>query len=76
MHPNAIQRLQVLEILYLALEAKPKAGWVNIKQIVELGDMEFAIATLIELAHINKNGFNYRITDAGILAYEAAYQAE
>lgn len=72
MHHNAMQRLQVLEILYLAFEAKPKSPWVNVKKIQELGDMTFALEALIELGHAKKNGFNYKITGAGMLVYEAA----
>lgn len=74
MHKNAMQRLQVLEILYLAFEAKPKAGWVNGLTLKELGDMEFAIEAILELGLAKRNGFNYHITGSGILAYEAALQ--
>lgn len=74
MHKNAMQRLQVLEILYLELEAKPRAGWVNERKLKELGDIEFAIATILELGQAKRNGFNYRITGVGMLVYEAAQE--
>ena len=72
MHKNAMQRLQVLEILYLAFEAKPKAGWVNERKIKELGDVEFAIESILELGLAKRNGFNYRITGDGMQVYETA----
>jgi len=73
MHPNAAQRLQVLEILYKHFEQKPKAPWVNTKVIAELGEMDFALITLKELGQIKQNGFNYCITGPGILTYEAGH---
>ncbi len=71
MHKNAAQRLQVLEILYVALEGQPKAPWVNIREIQKLGDMEFALEALLRLGHAERNGFNWQITGAGMLEYEA-----
>jgi hypothetical protein len=71
MHPNALQRLQVLEILYQRFEQKPKAPWVNVKEIANLGDMDFALIALKELGHVKQNGFNYCITGPGLLTYEA-----
>lgn len=75
MHKNAMQRLQVLEILYVAFEAKPKTPWVNVREIEALGDMTFALVMLIELGQIKQKGFNYCITGMGAVQYEAA-QAE
>lgn len=74
MHPNAMQRLQILEILYLAFAAKPRFGWVNERELKKLGDIEFPLAALKKLGHADMDGFNWQITGAGILAYEAAQQ--
>lgn len=74
MHPNAAQRHQVLEILYLALEAKPRAGWVNEREFKKLGDINFALACLKELGQARQDGLNWRITGDGILAYEAGME--
>lgn len=72
MHKNAMQRLQILEILYCTVEASPKKPWVNIRQINALGDIEFSLTLLKELGQIKQDGFNYRITGAGALVYESA----
>jgi hypothetical protein len=72
MHPNAQQRHQVLEILYHALATKPRSGWVNVRTLDKLGEVEFGLICLKELGHARQDGFNWRITGAGILAYEAA----
>lgn len=74
-HPNALQRHQVLEILYLGLENKPRAGWVNERELKKLGDIEFALVCLKELGHARQDGYNWRITGPGILTYEAAQAA-
>jgi hypothetical protein len=72
MHPNAMQRHQVLEILYLELQKNPKRGWVNELALKKLGDIEFAVVCLQKLGHVKQDGFNTEITGAGILAYEEA----
>ncbi len=72
MHRNAMQRLQILEILYRAFERKPGAPWVNEREIKKLGDMAFALAALLELGHARADGPNYKITGSGILAFESA----
>ena len=72
MHPNAMHRHQVLELLYLALEKAPARGWVNVRELKKLGDIEFALSCLEKLGHAKQDGFNVEITGAGILAYEAA----
>lgn len=72
MHKNAMQRLQVLEILYQHMEHSPKAPWVNQRELKKLGEIDFALVALQELEQIKQDGPNYRITGAGIEAYEAA----
>lgn len=77
MHGNARHRLAILEALYQALEANPKGGWASERELSRLfGDTAFAVAVLRELGHIQANGPRYRITGPGILAYEAACEAE
>lgn len=71
MHPNAVQRLQVLEILYLAFEAKPKFGWVNERELKKLGDIEFPLAALKKMGYATLDGLNWQITGPGMLVYEA-----
>lgn len=75
MHINAQQRHQVLEILYQRLAALPRAGWVNIKELQKLGDIDFALACLKEIGHARQDVFNWHITGPGILAYEASCAA-
>lgn len=72
MHPNAMHRHQVLELLYQELQRNPKRGWVNETVLKKLGDIEFALSCLRKLGHVKQDGFNTEITGAGILAYEEA----
>lgn len=74
MHHNASHRLQILEILYHALEAKPKSHWVNIRELKKLGEIDFPLEALKKLGHAKEDGLNWQITGAGILAYEAAQE--
>jgi len=76
MKKNTMQRLQILGILYHHMEQAPKAPWVHINQLTELGEIDFSIEVLKELQHIKQNGFNYRIQAGGILAYEQTQQAK
>lgn len=76
MNKNAMQRLQILEILYSHLEKSPKAPWVNIRQLEKLGEIDFALVVLKELEHIKQDGFNYRILANGILTYEEGSQTD
>jgi hypothetical protein len=80
-HPNAIYRQLLLRKLYAAREARPAAGWMNLR---DLGaavlppagactDIDFAVGVLAELGHVTVNGFDLRITGAGVLACEAAW---
>lgn len=75
MHINAQLRIQVLEILYTHLAAKPRAGWVAEREIKKLGDVEFALVCLKELGQAQQDGLNWRISGPGLLAYEAACEA-
>lgn len=72
MHPNALHRHQVLELLYLALQRNPKRGLVNEFELKKLGSIEFALSCLQKLGHVRQDGPNTEITGAGILAYEEA----
>ena len=72
MHPNAMHRHQVLELLYQELQKNPKRGWLNEFAMKKLGDIEFALKCLQKLGHVKQDGCNTEITGAGILAYEAA----
>ena len=77
MHINARHRLAILEALYQALEAHPRGGWTSERELTRLfGDIAFAVAVLRELGHLQADGPKYRITGPGILAYEAACEAE
>lgn len=73
MHPNAQLRHELLAHLYAAREAAPKRGWITEYDLKRgFGDVAFALAVLTETGHLAANGPIYRITGAGILAYEAA----
>lgn len=76
MHPEAMRRHQLLEMLYLAFAKQPRAPWVHIKQLETLGDIEFPMASLQQLGLAETNGHNWRITGAGMLAYEAGCGAD
>lgn len=75
MHINARERHQVLELLYQALAAKPRAGWVNEYELKKLGDIEFTLVCLVKLDYAKKDGPNYQITGPGLLAYEAMQES-
>ena len=73
MHPNAQQRHDILAHLYAAREAAPKRGWVTEYELKQgFGEVAFALAVLTETGQAKADGPSYRITGAGILAYEAA----
>jgi RIO-like serine/threonine protein kinase len=77
MNHNALQRQQILEILYTVRETSPKRGWLaesKLKEAMEGKDMEFALDVLIELDHVTKEGYQLTITGAGVLACEATQQ--
>jgi hypothetical protein len=81
-HPNAIHRQRLLAVLYAAREAKPAQGWVNERDLASSAaaapppgacqDIAFALDVLGELGLVKRNGFDLRITGAGVLACEAA----
>lgn len=73
MHINAKHRLDILAHLYDLREAKPKLGWATEYDLKQgFGEVAFPLAVLAEVGHIQADGPRYRITGAGILAYEAA----
>lgn len=72
---NAVQRQQILEILYAVREANPKRGWLadaKLKEAMEGHDIEFALGVLIELGQVKRDGYQLTITGPGVLACEAA----
>lgn len=67
------QRQAILSLLYDArlLETKVIKGYVKEYQIQDaLDDCAFNLGVLIELGQIHQNGYKYRITGKGVLAYE------
>ena len=76
MHPNARQRLQILEILYHALAESPRKPWVNERELKKLGDVEFALVALEKLKHAERDGFNWQITAEGMLEYESTSRGD
>lgn len=75
MHENALQRLQILEILYAVRETNPRRGWLadtKLKQALADKDIEFALGVLTELGQIKRDGYQLTITGLGVLACEAA----
>jgi len=72
MHPNAKARLALLQTLYRAREAEPRTGWLTERDLKDAhGDIEFAMGVLVESGQAVAEGFRYRITGAGVLAFEA-----
>lgn len=72
MHPNAKARLALLQTLYRAREAAPRSGWLTERDLKDAhGDIEFSISVLVETGRVVADGFRYRITGAGVLAFEA-----
>lgn len=77
MNHNALQRQQILEILYTVRETKPRQGWLaesKLKEAMEGKDLEFALGVLIELGHVTKDGYQLTISGSGVLACEAAQE--
>lgn len=72
MHPNAALRAEILKHLYEAREKQPRQGWVRVYELRNaLGNIDFALEVLREIAHIQGDDARYRITGAGILAHES-----
>jgi hypothetical protein len=66
------QRHAALGLLYSARVKQPDAGWVPLTDLRDaLGECEFALSVLAEVEHVKRNNYQYRITGAGVLAYEA-----
>ena len=80
MNQNALQRQQILEILYTVRETNPKRGWLSDTKLKEaLGgkDNDFALGVLFELGYVKKDGYELTITGSGVLACEGGrMQAE
>lgn len=77
MHPNAKIRQRVLEVLYLRREQDAgrsiRDGWTDVAEIKQaVTEIDFALSVLVEVGHIQRDGFRYRITGAGALAAESA----
>lgn len=65
MHHNALQRQQILEVLYAVREAHPRRGWLaeaKLKEALENADLEFALGVLIELGQIKRDGYQLIIS--------------
>lgn len=70
---NAKQRHKVLEVLYAEREKKPQSGWVAENTLKDAaGNVEFALSVLTELGHVKRDGYKYRITGQGVVAFEEA----
>jgi hypothetical protein len=76
MNENAKQRQHILEVLYQARQAQAgilqKDGWTpeaDLKHAV--GDTAFGLSVLVELGHVQRDGYRLRITGQGVLACEA-----
>lgn len=74
MHPNAKKRNEILGTLYGAREAtinRMFPEWITENTLRDAhGDIQFAIGVLIEIGYIKAEGRRYRITGAGVVAYE------
>ena len=76
MHTNAKKRQEILEVLYKAreLQASKKFGqdWTPENELKNaVGDIDFALAILIEIGYVKRDGYKVQITGAGVLACEA-----
>ncbi|MBL4774470.1 MAG: hypothetical protein JKY87_00215 [Mariprofundus sp.] len=71
MHPNAMHRLQILEMLYQQLESKPNHPWVHQQQLNTFGEVDFTLVCLIRIGLAEKRNNSYQITGKGILEVEA-----
>lgn len=66
-------RRKVLKMLYAARAKAPDDGEVFGREFHEaLGECEFALAVLVEIGHVRRNGHEYQITGAGVIAHEEA----
>ena len=71
MNPAHIRR-DILALTYQQRESDPDRGWVNRADLIAaIGACDFALSVLTEIGHLKKDGYHYRITGAGVLAYEA-----
>lgn len=76
MHPNAKKRQEILEVLYKAreLQVSKKFGqdWTPENELKNaVGEIDFALAILLEIGYIRRDGYKVQITGAGVLACEA-----
>jgi hypothetical protein len=76
-HTNARLRQSVLACLYREREAHPEQGWVTERSLKDAcgEDCAFALAVLVELGQVRRDGYRLLITGVGVLACEQAAQA-
>lgn len=76
MHPNAKQRLANLETLYRFRAENAhhvRGGWVSEYDLKNAhGDVRVALDVLTETGQVKRDGMNYQITGAGVVAFETA----
>ncbi|MBS4015800.1 MAG: hypothetical protein KGZ86_05145 [Candidatus Latescibacteria bacterium] len=64
-------RRKALKMLYTARAKDPETGWVYGREFTEaLGNCEFALAVLVEIGQVKREGHQYRITGPGVVAFE------
>lgn len=64
-------RRKVLQMLYTARAKDPESGYVFGREFRDaLGECEFALAVLTEIGHVTRDGYQYRITGQGVIAFE------
>lgn len=76
-HTNARLRQSVLACLYREREAHPEQGWVTERSLKDAcgENCAFALAVLVELGQVRRDGYRLLITGVGVLACEQAAQA-
>lgn len=75
MNQNALQRQQILDVLYTVRESNPRRGWlsdIRLKEALDGQNIDFALGVLLELGLIHRDGYQISITGPGVLACEQA----
>lgn len=68
-------RRKVLKMLYAARAKNPDTGYIYGRDFNEaVGECEFALAVLVEIGHVKRDGHRYRITGSGVIAFEEGTQ--
>lgn len=72
MQTHAQLRARLLARLYAARAADPANGWLTEHALRDAeGDVDFALSVLVEVGHVRRDGYRYRIAGSGVLAHEA-----